>query len=104
MPGLQESWSRNLPVSRSEVPSPPGPQPALLSASSAWLALRHRTGIPVSRATFYRWLSNGKVYSMRLGLKLYVPQSSIEKLVKQSGGDGSDETTADRRHPDPCPS
>ena len=80
-----QQWTRNLSEASRESSSPSGAQAPLLSASSAWLTLRHRTGIPVSRATFYRWLSNGKVYSMRLGLKLYVPLSSIEELVKQSG-------------------
>ncbi len=82
-----QQWSRNRSDSSPEAASPPGADAPLLSASSAWLTLRHRTGIPVSRATFYRWLSNGKVYSMRLGLKLYVPLSSIEELVKQSGSE-----------------
>ncbi len=83
-----QPWSRNSSASVGEFESSPGAEAPLLSASSAWLTLRHRTGIPVSRATFYRWLSNGKVYSMRLGLKLYVPQASIEELVKQSGSEG----------------
>jgi len=82
-----QQWSRNLSDSTPELASPSGAEAPLLSASSAWLTLRHRTGIPVSRATFYRWLSNGKVYSMRLGLKLYVPLSSIEELVRQSGSE-----------------
>ncbi|HEX5481174.1 MAG TPA: hypothetical protein VFZ08_00955 [Terriglobia bacterium] len=61
----------------------PKTQVPLLKASSAWLTLRHRTGIPVARATFYRWISNGKVFSLRMGLKVYVPLSEIEELVKQ---------------------
>ncbi len=62
-----------------------GGDPELLPASSAWLAIRNRTGIPVSRPTFYRWLNNGSVHSVRLGLKVYVPMSTIDTLVKKSG-------------------
>jgi hypothetical protein len=54
----------------------------LLSPASAWRVLCHRTGIPVSRATFYRWLGNGKVFSMRMGQKIYIPVPVIEEIVK----------------------
>lgn|SRR5487761_178392 len=84
-----QQWTKNFSGVSREAGPPLGSEAPLLSASSAWLTLRRRTGIPVSRATFYRWLSNGKVYSMRLGLKLYVPLSSIEELVKQSGSEES---------------
>ncbi|MGH9356408.1 MAG: helix-turn-helix domain-containing protein [Terriglobia bacterium] len=79
MPVPSQHWTRSFASAKG------APEAPLLSAASAWMALRRLTGIPVSRATFYRWLSNGKIYSMRLGLKLYVPTSSIEDLVKQSG-------------------
>ncbi|HLI29917.1 MAG TPA: helix-turn-helix domain-containing protein [Terriglobia bacterium] len=82
-----QQWSKNVSNSSPQLASPPEAEAPLLSASSAWLTLRHRTGIPVSRATFYRWLSNGKIYSTRLGLKLYVPLSTIEELVRKSGSE-----------------
>lgn len=59
------------------------PQAPLITASSALYLIRHRTGIPVPRATFYRWLSEGRVFSCRLGQKLYVPLSVIEETVKK---------------------
>lgn len=70
---------------------PPLPQGAagseltdpLLTVSTAWSSLRRRTGIPLARATFYRWVGAGKVYSMRLGLKVYIPASVIDGIVKQ---------------------
>lgn len=58
----------------------------LLSVSTAWSSLRRRTGIPLARATFYRWVGSGKVYSMRLGLKVYIPASVIDGIVKQCRG------------------
>lgn len=58
----------------------------LLTVSTAWSSLRRRTGIPLARATFYRWVGSGKVYSMRLGLKVYIPASVIDGIVKQCRG------------------
>ncbi|HUY14878.1 MAG TPA: helix-turn-helix domain-containing protein [Terriglobia bacterium] len=55
----------------------------LISPSNAWRILCRRTGIPVSRATFYRWLSNGKVYSVRLGQKIYIPVAVLDELIRQ---------------------
>jgi hypothetical protein len=58
------------------------PQTALLTPSSAWRILCHRTGIAVSRASFYRWLANGKVFSYRMGHKLFVPVPILEEIIK----------------------
>ncbi len=55
----------------------------LISPSNAWRILCRRTGIPVSRATFYRWLSNGKLYSVRLGQKIYIPVASLDEVIRQ---------------------
>ena len=65
------------PVSENSFPLP------LISPSNAWRVLCRRTGIPISRATFYRWLSNGKVYSVRLGQKIYIPVSVLDELIRQ---------------------
>ncbi|MGH9455861.1 MAG: helix-turn-helix domain-containing protein [Terriglobia bacterium] len=63
----------------SEIPS----TLPLISPSNAWRILCRRTGIPVSRATFYRWLSNGKLYSVRLGQKIYIPVASLDEVIRQ---------------------
>jgi hypothetical protein len=60
----------------------PASQTALLTPARAWRVLCYRTGISVSRATFYRWLNNGRVFSFRLGQKFYVPMPTIEEIVK----------------------
>jgi hypothetical protein len=60
----------------------PGGQP-MLSPSNAWRILCTRTGGRISRATFYRWVSNGKVYSVRLGFRIFIPLSALEDLVKR---------------------
>lgn len=59
------------------------PQPPVLSPASAWRFLSYRTGLPVSRATFYRWLSSGKVFSLRIGRNLYIPTPVMEDIVKR---------------------
>lgn len=53
----------------------------LLSAPNAWRILRRRTGGHVSRSTFYRWLENGKVYSLRLGSRMYVPWPALQEVI-----------------------
>jgi hypothetical protein len=60
----------------------PTSQIPLLTPVRAWRVIRSRTGIPVSRATFYRWLNSGRVFSFRLGQKFYVPMPIIDEIVK----------------------
>ncbi len=57
--------------------------PRLLTRKRAWEILHERMGIRVSRSTFYRWLENGKVVSVKLGHRLYVPASEILVIVKK---------------------
>lgn len=55
----------------------------MLTPSNARRILRHRTGSAVSRATFYRWLSNGKIYSIRLGYHIFIPWPALDDLINQ---------------------
>ena len=55
----------------------------MLVPSNAWRILNARTGGAVSRPTFYRWLSNGKVFSIRLGHRLYIPWPVVSELISQ---------------------
>ena len=56
---------------------------ATLTPIHAWRLLCQRTGGGVSRTTFYRWLNSGKVYSIRLGHRIFVPYAALEELIKQ---------------------
>lgn len=77
-----QPWTRN--VLQTPIPEVTYPEvQPLLPVARAWNTLRRRTGIPLSRATFYRWVSSGKVYSLRMGLKVYVPTSVVDGIVKQ---------------------
>jgi len=55
---------------------------AMLPPYRAWQILCQRTGCRVCRATFYRWISTGNVYSIRLGFRIFVPTSALEDLIK----------------------
>ena len=59
----------------------PGGEP-MLTPSNAWRILRRRTGGSVGRSTFYRWLNSGKLYSIRLGYRIYIPFRALEDLIK----------------------
>jgi len=61
---------------------PPG-SPTMLSPSNAWRILCRRTGGGISRATFYRWVNNGKIYSVRLGFRIFIPLPALGELIKQ---------------------
>ncbi len=69
-----------------QLPNEATPQPpdrkALLTPTHAWRVLCRRTGAPVSRTTFYRWLDSGKIYSVRMGQRLYVPWQTIEDVIR----------------------
>lgn len=67
------------------VPNTPGAPVTrrMLTPTQAWRILCRQTGGDVSRATFYRWLGNGKVCSIRLGYRLFVPWLALEELIKQ---------------------
>ena len=65
-------------------PAAPGTRPLpMLVPSSAWRILNARTGGAVSRPTFYRWLSNGKIYSVRVGHRMYIPWPVLVELIEQ---------------------
>jgi excisionase family DNA binding protein len=55
----------------------------MLRPTSAWQSLCVRTGGSIGRATFYRWLQSGKVYSIRLGQRIFIPQAALDELIKQ---------------------
>ena len=69
----------SLPPSTAD-PARPAP---MLVPCRAWQILCQRTGCQVCRATFYRWISTGSVYSIRLGFRIFVPITALEHAIKQ---------------------
>ncbi len=78
-----------LPVKKdSPACSPKGATPeagaqTLLSPYNAWRILCRATGGSIARATFYRWLNSGRVFSVRLGFRIFVPWPALEEAIKQ---------------------
>lgn len=62
-------------LSRGEVP--------MLSPHNAWRILLQRTGGQISLSTFYRWISSGKVHSIRVGGHLYVPWPVLDEFISK---------------------
>jgi hypothetical protein len=55
----------------------------MLAPANALRILMRRTGGRISRATFYRWLSSGRVFSIRLGYRIYIPLEELEIVIRQ---------------------
>ncbi len=58
-----------------------GTQPTLLVPRHAWLLLCRKTGTSLSRTTFYRWLREGRILTVRVGHRLFVPVEALEEVV-----------------------
>jgi len=71
---------RDAPVSAAAGRGTPATGPMLVP-SNAWRILNARTGGAISRSTFYRWLSSGQVYSVRVGHRL------LHSLARHRGAD-----------------
>jgi len=56
--------------------------PEMVSTHHAWRRLCASTGCEVTRRTFYNWISNGRLYSVRLGRTIFVPVSALETLIE----------------------
>lgn len=67
------------------IPAPlePAVPPTMLVPATALRILCRRTGGTLSRATFYRWITEGRIRSIRLGKHIYVPLPALEELIRQ---------------------
>jgi Helix-turn-helix domain len=59
------------------------PNSPMLSPTNAWRILVRRTGFDIGRSTFYRWIQSGRIFSLKLGGKIYVPWAEIERTIEQ---------------------
>ncbi len=55
----------------------------MLAPANALRILRRATGGTIGRSTFYTWLSSGKLYSVRLGYRIFIPLRALEDLIRQ---------------------
>ena len=76
-----------LPASQFPVPvrvrGSSDPAASILSTHSAWRILRRRTGGNISRATFYRWVRSGRLGSIRLGFRIYIPFPALDDFIRK---------------------
>jgi excisionase family DNA binding protein len=75
--------SPNVQASSKAAAMHSAPAPFMLRPQTAWKTLCSRTGGAVHLGTFYRWLKNGKVYSVRLGNNIFIPRTTLEELIEQ---------------------
>lgn len=68
--------------SAEKVSGIPSGIPEMLSPAAAWRSLCARTGGLVALVTFYRWVRCGKVYSIRLGKRIFIPREALDDLIK----------------------
>jgi hypothetical protein len=78
-----QEWRRPRSASaNSEAVQRPAWDSPVVPPVNAWRIICRRTGGSISRATFYRWLASGRVFSIRLGHRIYIPLAEVENVVK----------------------
>lgn len=58
------------------------PTPDMVRPRNAWRRLCAATGGGIAMGTFYRWIRNGRLYTVRLGGRVFVPLSALEALIE----------------------
>jgi len=64
-----------------ESTKPPA-TPLMLTVREAWKRLCAETGAGVDLSTFYRWIGELSVYSVRMGNKIFIPVAEIERVIQ----------------------
>ncbi|MGA2632073.1 MAG: helix-turn-helix domain-containing protein [Terriglobia bacterium] len=55
-----------------------------MSPMTARRVLCARLGIEVSRATFYRWMQNGAIHTLKLVNRYYVTAAALEQFISEA--------------------
>jgi hypothetical protein len=61
----------------------PPATPLMLSVRQAWQRLCAQTGAGVELSTFYRWIGNLSVCSVRMGNKIFIPITEVDRVAQQ---------------------
>jgi len=56
--------------------------PLMLRPRQAWEQLCARTGAAICRTSFYNWIKSLKICSVRMGWKIFIPISELDRLVE----------------------
>lgn len=60
-----------------------GARPQMLIPQTALRILCQRTGGTISRTTFYRWVGSGRIPSIRLGSRIFIPRPALDELIQK---------------------
>lgn len=63
--------------------APAAERPQMLIPQAALRMLCQRTGGTISRTTFYRWVGSGRVPSIRLGSRIFIPRPALEEVIQK---------------------
>ncbi len=77
---------RHFPQIEYQADAPPSgkePEDKMLQVPAAWHSLCARTGGAVALVTFYRWLRQGRIYSFRLGWRIFVPRDALDDFIRK---------------------
>ena len=57
--------------------------PLMLTPTAAWRILCARTGGGIALGTFYRWIRDGRICTIRLGKKILVPVQMLDEVIEK---------------------
>ncbi len=79
VPDAAQVVSHGLPDKSHRAPA----TPLMVTPIQAWHTLCARTGGGVNLHSFYRWIEQGRVYSVRMGRRIFVPIEALDDLIKR---------------------
>ena len=74
---------RHVPVDPSNRLDRSPATPLMVTPTAAWRRLCARTGCGVTLQSFYRWIRNGSVHSVRLGGRIFVPLEGVNEIIRR---------------------
>jgi excisionase family DNA binding protein len=57
--------------------------PLMLTPTAAWRTLCARTGGGIALGSFYRWIRDGRIFSIRMGRKILVPVETMDEVIEK---------------------
>ena len=79
---MSDSSVYRVPTPLAPATSPLADGDPMLVPQTALRILCRRTGGTLSRSAFYRWLRSGKIVSVRLGSRIFIPKSALDALIR----------------------
>lgn len=57
--------------------------PLMMKPTAAWRLLCAKTGGSISLGTFYRWIRDGRVCTIRMGKRIMVPVQMLNQVIEK---------------------